>query len=186
MLCSVMWLQNHHSSITMLDSWQEVLYIPVLLAIRPNNPYMFSPFLSVLSWTLALNMITEACKVCDEALGFLLQCLWALHSLTLGEICKDVLSWKHCKVVLTQTWSKMRERERERDAFDHSLINTVSSFVYLIWQIFALDTLPDANHKGFCVTMWNWTRVLIRQMCNLLHYGVPRLGKWLIKQNYYY
>lgn len=112
MLCSIMWLQNHHSSITMLDSWQEVLYIPVLLAIRPNNPYTFNPFLSVLSWTLALNMIIEACKVCDEALGFLSFCLWALHSLTLGEICKDVLSWKHCKVVLTQTWSKMRKRER--------------------------------------------------------------------------
>jgi len=59
-------------------------------ATLPNKPYLFSLFLTVLSWTLTFNMITEACRVWDVALGVFLHFLWALHNLTLGWTCWDV------------------------------------------------------------------------------------------------
>jgi len=48
-------------------------------ATLPNKPYLFSLFLIVLSWTLTSNMLTEACRVWDVALGFL-TLTWDVHS----------------------------------------------------------------------------------------------------------
>lgn len=55
-----------------------------LLITLSNKPYTFSPFPTVLSWTLIYNKVTEAGRVWDAALKGFLQLLWAWFDLTLG------------------------------------------------------------------------------------------------------
>jgi len=56
-----------------------------LMITLPKKPYLFSFLLIVLSWTLTFNMLTEACRVWDEALGFFAVPLSSARS-DLGEI----------------------------------------------------------------------------------------------------
>jgi len=83
-----------------------------LLTTIPNNPYFFSLFLIILSWTLTFNMLTEACRGCSVALEFFVISL----SLTLLRLQQLATPWKtgscmvsfllvnlsHCRVMLSR------------------------------------------------------------------------------------
>lgn len=51
----------------------------------------------------------------------------------------------------------------------NEVVSRADSFVYLIWTIFTPDVLPDATPKAF--VSFPGRPLLIRQMCEPLHYG---------------
>lgn len=78
----------------------------ILSVERRNKPH-FKFLLTVLPWTLTLNMLPVACRVwAVEIFHLVLQFFWLLHGLTLECICWDVRSWEDGGLVFTHTWMR--------------------------------------------------------------------------------
>ena len=61
---------HNYGNVSNHSKWTQQKEKRLSVATLPNQPSLFSLFLIVLSWTLTFNMLTEACRVWDVALGF--------------------------------------------------------------------------------------------------------------------
>ena len=86
--CGLFWYNFANLSRAAMFILERVVFLPEIL---PNKPSLFSLFLIAVSWTLTFNMLTEACRVWDVALG-------ALRGLTFGWTSLDVHYWKDCQL----------------------------------------------------------------------------------------